>query len=108
LTRFRVVPFDPVLRDRRQEPARCEAWLRDQYQHPAEHRHTVAEVGRWLSENDVAYVRTFPSTVLEDESGDLFARAVDDWAIERWIAQLEWMWTLGGEGGLFFTIGRRR
>jgi SAM-dependent methyltransferase len=108
LTRFRVVPFDSVLRDRRQEPARRDAWLRDQYQHPEEHRHTVAEVKAWLSENDVEYLRTFPSTVLEEESGDLFARAVDDWAVERWIAQLGWMWTLGGEGGLFFTIGRRR
>ncbi len=35
-TRFRVVPFDPVLRDRRHEPARRDAWLRDQYQHPEE------------------------------------------------------------------------
>jgi SAM-dependent methyltransferase len=108
LTRFRVVPFDPVLRDRRQEPARRDAWLRDQYQHPEEHRHTVAGIKAWLSENEVEYLRTFPSTVLEEESGDLFARAVDDWFVERWIAQLGWMWSLGGEGGLFFTIGRRR
>jgi SAM-dependent methyltransferase len=107
-TRFRLVPFDPVLRDRRHEPARRDAWLRDQYQHPEEHCHTVAEIKRWLSETNVEYLRTFPSTVLEDESGDLFARDVDDWTVERWIAQLGWMWTLGGEGGLFLTIGRRR
>src|SRR4051812_9310114 len=37
---FRVTPFDPVLRDRRHEPARREAWLRDQYRHPEEHVHT--------------------------------------------------------------------
>ncbi|HEV8363865.1 MAG TPA: hypothetical protein VGQ52_10135, partial [Gemmatimonadaceae bacterium] len=97
-----------VLRDRRHEPARRDAWLRDQYQHPEEHCHTVAEIKRWLSETNVEYLRTFPSTVLEDESGDLFARDVDDWTVERWIAQLGWMWTLGGEGGLFLTIGRRR
>ena len=108
LTRFRIVPFDPVLRDRRHEAARREAWLRDQYQHPEEHRHTVAEMKAWFSVNDVEYLRTFPSTVLDEESGDLFAPAADDWAVERSIAQLEWMWTLGGEGGLFFTIGRRR
>src|SRR6185369_704667 len=30
LTGFRIVPFDPVLRDRAAEPARREAWLRDQ------------------------------------------------------------------------------
>lgn len=107
-TGFRFIPFDPVLDERRHEPARREAWLRDQYQHPEEHRHTAAEIKSWFSENEIEYLRTFPSTVLERDSGDLFARAVDDWAIERWIAQLGWMWTLGGEGGLFFTIGRRR
>jgi SAM-dependent methyltransferase len=107
-TGFRFVPFDPVLSERRHEPARREAWLRDQYQHPEEHRHTAAEIKAWFSENEIEYLRTFPSTVLERDSGDLFAPAVDDWAIERWIAQLGWMWSLGGEGGLFFTIGRRR
>jgi SAM-dependent methyltransferase len=107
-TRFRIVPFDPVLRERRHEPGRREAWLRDQYQHPEEHSHTVAEIRRWFADSDVEYRRSFPSTVLDDESDDLFARAVDDWNVERWIAQLGWMWTLGREGGLFFTIGARR
>jgi hypothetical protein len=107
LTKYRVVPFDPVLRDRRSEPARREAWLRDQYQHPEEHCHTVAEVKRWFTTSGIDYLRTFPTTVLEDEPGDLFRRAVDEWSVEACLAQLGWMWTLGGEGGLFFTIGRR-
>jgi SAM-dependent methyltransferase len=107
-TSFRIVPFDPVLRERRHEPARREAWLRDQYQHPVEHSHTVAEIKQWFAENGVDYLRSFPSTVLDDEPDDLFARAVDDWAIENWIAQVGWMWTLGVEGGLFVAIGRRR
>lgn len=103
---FRVVPFDPVLRERRHEPARHAAWLRDQYQHPEEHSHTVAELKRWFSDNGLDYLRSFPSTVLDDEPDDLFEPAVDDWAIEAWIAQLGWMWTLGSEGGLFVAIGR--
>jgi ubiquinone/menaquinone biosynthesis C-methylase UbiE len=107
-TQFRIVPFDPVLRERRHEPARRTAWLRDQYQHPEEHSYTVGEIKRWFFENDVEYLRSFPSTVLDDESRDLLACAVDDWQIERWIAQLGWMWTLSGEGGLFVAIGRRR
>jgi ubiquinone/menaquinone biosynthesis C-methylase UbiE len=107
-TQFRVVPLDPVLRDRHHEPARRTAWLRDQYQHPEEHSHTVGEIRRWFFENEVEYLRSFPSTVLDDESQDLFGSAVDDWKIERWIAQLGWMWTLSGEGGLFVAIGRRR
>ena len=107
LSGYRVVPFDPVLRERQAEPARREAWLRDQYQHPEEHRHTLAEVQRWFSENDVEYVRSYPSAVLGDEPEDLFAPAVDNWTFEGWLAQLGWMRTLGREGGLFFTIGRR-
>ena len=107
LSGYRVVPFDPVLRERRGEPARREAWLRDQYQHPEEHRHTLAEVQRWFAENGVEYVRSYPSAVLGDEPEDLFAPADDNWTFEGWLAQIGWMRRLGREGGLFFTIGRR-
>jgi SAM-dependent methyltransferase len=104
---YRLIPFDPVWRDRR-DPARREAWLRDQYQHPEEHRHTLAEVQSWFAENGVDYLRTYPSAVLGDESDGLVDPAVDNWRVEGWLAQLGWIWTLGHEGGLFFTIGRRR
>jgi SAM-dependent methyltransferase len=107
LTGFRVIPFDPVLRDRTHETARHDAWLRDQYQHPEEHRHTLAEVQGWFAENGVRYLRAYPSAVLGEEPGKLFARAADNWRPESWLAQLEWMRTLGHEGGLFFTIGQR-
>jgi hypothetical protein len=59
-------------------------------------------------ENDVEYLRTYPSAVWGDESRDLFARADDNWQLESWLAQLGWMRTLGREGGLFFTIGACR
>ncbi len=108
LTGFRLIPFDPVLRDRRHDAARREAWLRDQYQHPEEHCHTVGEVKRWFVENDVEYLRTYPSTMFGDDSTDLFAPVTDEWVVERWFAQIGWMWTLGAEGGLFMTIGRSR
>ena len=108
LSRFRFVPFDPILRDRRAEPARREAWLRDQYLHPEEHRHTLREVQSWFRDNGVEYLRAFPSALLGGEPGDLFAQAPDDWAPEALLAQLCWMWTLGGEGGLFVAVGRRR
>ena len=107
LSGFRLIPFDPVLRDRAGEPARQEAWLRDQYQHPEEHRHTLAEVQGWFAENRVEYLRAYPSAVLGDEPGELFARAADNWRPEGWLAQLGWIRALGHEGGLFFTVGRR-
>jgi SAM-dependent methyltransferase len=108
LTGFRWIPFDPILRDRRNEPDRREAWLRDQYRHPEEHRHTHGEVLRWFAENGVDYVRAFPSALLADDSEELFAPAEDCWAPEAWLAQLGWMRSLGAEGGLFVMVGRRR
>lgn len=108
VTGRRWIPFDPVLRDRESEPERREAWLRDQYAHPEEHRHSVAEVRRWFAENGVDWLRTYPSTMIGEEPADLFAPAADGWALEAWAAQLGWMWSLGGEGGLFVSVGRRR
>jgi len=107
LTRFRSVPFDPVLRERRGDDARREAWLRDQYRHPEEHCHTVSAVKRWFAENGVEYLRSFPSTVFEDAGDPLFAPAVDDWTVEAWLAQLGWVWTRRHDGGLFMMIGRQ-
>lgn len=112
LSRFRLVPFDPVLRDREGEPARKEAWLRDQYQHPEEHSHTIAQVQRWFAGNDIEFLRTYPSALVgdgdADELDDLFAPDADNWRAEGWLAQVGWVSALGREGGLFFTIGRRR
>jgi 2-polyprenyl-3-methyl-5-hydroxy-6-metoxy-1,4-benzoquinol methylase len=109
-TGYRWIPFDPVLRDRASEPERREAWLRDQYRHPEEHRHTVGEVLRWFDANEVDYVRAFPSALMhedEEEADDLFASQPDRWAPERWAAQLGWIGSLGHEGGLFVMVGRR-
>jgi len=104
---YRLVPFDPVLLDRSHEPARREAWLRDQYQHPEEHRHTLGEVQRWFRENGVEYIRAYPSALIGGESAELFAPAVDDWWVENWLAQLGWIRALAHEGGVFVTVGRR-
>jgi ubiquinone/menaquinone biosynthesis C-methylase UbiE/uncharacterized protein YbaR (Trm112 family) len=107
LSRCRFIPCDPVLCDRESEPTRCAAWLRDQYQHPEEHRHTLAEVQSWFAANDVEYVRAYPSAVLGEESEELFASAADNWRLEGWLAQIGWIGALGHEGGLFVTVGRR-
>ena len=110
-TGYRVIPFDPILRDRATEPERREAWLRDQYRHPEEHRHTVGEVLRWFDRTDVDYIRAFPSALMhedEEEADHLFAPQPDRWAPERWAAQVGWIGSLGHEGGLFVMVGRRR
>jgi SAM-dependent methyltransferase len=111
LTGFRWIPLDPVLRERAAEPARRLAWVRDQYRHPEEHRHTLAQVQRWFSASGVEYLRTYPSTLFADpppRGGELFAAAADDWGFENVLRQLGWSWTLGREGGLFVVVGRRQ
>ncbi|MFL5275978.1 MAG: class I SAM-dependent methyltransferase [Myxococcales bacterium] len=108
LSGFRLVPFDPVLRSREGEPARREAWLRDQYRHVEEHRHTVGEVRRWFRDNGVEWLRAVPDTLLGAEPpADLFAPAGDDWVVEDALAQLSWARRLAHEGGLFVAVGCR-
>jgi 2-polyprenyl-3-methyl-5-hydroxy-6-metoxy-1,4-benzoquinol methylase len=106
LTGYRWVPGDPVLAERQGEPARRRAWLRDQYQHVEEHRHTLGEVRSWFRASGFTYLRTFPSTLLGGEANELFAQE-DDWAVERAVAQLAWLRSLGGEGGLFVAVGAK-
>ncbi len=109
LTGLRWIPPDCVLRERRAEPARREAWLRDQYQHVEEHRHTLGEVQGWFRENRVEYLRAYPDTLLAAEplrEAGLFEPAADDWGFENFLAQLSWARTLSHEGGLFVVVGR--
>ena len=108
MSHYQFIPFDPVLSNRKNEPDRREAWLRDQYRHPEEHRHTLAEVQSWFAENDVEFVRAYPSALIGEDTDDLFVMAHDNWRLEGWLAQLGWIRKLGQEGGLFVTVGQRR
>lgn len=111
LTGFKVIPFDPVLRARDAEPERKKAWFRDQYEHPEEHRHTIAEVLGWFGENDIEYVRTYPNALIGAEpleGAELFDAAEDNWGFENVLSQIAWSKALASEGGLWVTIGRRR
>lgn len=107
LSGYRWIPFDRVLKDRRDDPERCAAWLRDQYQHPEERRHTLGEVRSWFADNEVDFIRTYPSSLLGEEPDDLLRPAEDHWPAEDWLAQLAWIAPLEREGGLFVTVGRR-
>jgi 2-polyprenyl-3-methyl-5-hydroxy-6-metoxy-1,4-benzoquinol methylase len=106
LTGFRWIPWDPVLRERAPQGDRRRAWLRDQYQHVQERTHSLREVQGWFRENRIEYLRTVPSALFGGETSDLFTQSPDDWLFEGLAAQLGWMRTLGGEGGLFIVVGR--
>ena len=53
------------------------------------------------------YLRTYPSLLMGEDDGDLLTAGQDYWPFEAWLSQIGWMATLGQEGGLFVTIGRR-
>ncbi|NWK94369.1 2-polyprenyl-3-methyl-5-hydroxy-6-metoxy-1,4-benzoquinol methylase [Sphingobium lactosutens] len=110
LSGWRWFPPDRVLADRKGQRERHRAWLQDQYRHPEEHRHTLAELRRWFAANGIDYVRSVPSALV---GGDDQYRALIDpeeggWWLEDLLAQFGWMASLGGEGGLFIAVGRAR
>jgi len=107
LSGYRCIPLDPVLRDRKSEFARKQAWIRDQYRHPEEHRHTAAQVRGWFAQNGIEYLRTYPSLLMGGTCENLFTADEDYWPLEAWLSQIGWMASLGHEGGLFVTVGRR-
>jgi SAM-dependent methyltransferase len=110
VSRYRWFGFDPVLRERKREPDRWKAWLRDQYLHPEEHRHTLAEVQGWFRKNGIEYVRAYPNPLIGADplvGGALFEPANDNWRFENVLAQLSWTRTLSHEGGLWVTVGHR-
>jgi hypothetical protein len=69
----------------------------------------VAEVQSRFAEDGVYYIRAFPGARLgdESESDSPFESAADSWLFEGWLAQIGWIGSIGHEGGLFVTVGRR-
>lgn len=104
----RWAPGDRALAERRDQPERRRAWLRDQYHHPQEHVHSLAQVRRWFADNGIAYIRAVPSAALglDDGALSLTEAEEDDWWLEDIAAQLGWIGRIGGEGGLFVMVGR--
>lgn len=110
LSGWRWAPGDRVLAERREEPERRRAWLRDQYRHPEEHRHSLGEVRRWFAANGIDYVRAVPSALLGQAGEDQKLTDAEEggWWLEDMLAQCGWMRALAAEGGLFVAIGRAR
>jgi hypothetical protein len=64
----------------------------------------------WFSESGIEYLRTYPNALIGAEplgGDDLFTPAEDDWGFENVISQIGWAWSIGYEGGLWVTVGRR-
>lgn len=105
----KILFLDPHLR-RNLSPSKRRAWIREQYLHPQERKHTLSETLGWFAEAGFDFTNSVPK-VLGDFSGDeaLFQNNDPGTPLDRRMAEIEMLFSrLGGEGGLFIVIGRKR
>ena len=103
--------FDPALRNMdRNDKDKINSWIRDQYTHPVESTHSYDEVLGWFNENNIDFINSYPSCEITPENNnDYFEKSSEGNAFERIIQQIFMIFTpLGGEGGLFIFIGRKK
>jgi len=101
--------MDPYLRKRLNQEKDM-AWFRDQYEHPVERKHSLDEVLGWLDENGIEFLGSIPSA-----NCDGSFKAINQMDgnrgsfLERLFAQIAMLFSnLGGEGGLFIIVGRKK
>jgi hypothetical protein len=103
--------FDPVLRKMdSSDEKKINSWIRDQYIHPVESTHSFDEVLSWFKENNIDFINSYPSCEISAENNsDHFKKRSAGKAYERIIQQVSMIFSpLGGEGGLFIFVGRKK
>jgi SAM-dependent methyltransferase len=103
--------IDPYLRMHGVQNAKKSAWFQDQYCHPHESSHTMDEVLQWFSQNQIEFVRSFPSAVFGgsfdlEYRRSLFEKQSAGSRMDRLLSQWQQMLT-DTEGGLFIMIGKK-
>jgi len=104
----RALILDPHLR-KPLSPDKRRAWIRDQYIHPVERKHSISEVLGWFEQAGFSFVSSIPK-IIGDFTGEekLFEPVSAGRPIDRLMAETEMLFSsYGGEGGLFIVIGRR-
>jgi 2-polyprenyl-3-methyl-5-hydroxy-6-metoxy-1,4-benzoquinol methylase len=113
---------DPTAKDRairkqlielEEDEAKRHTWYADQYEHPHESAHTVAEVLRWFRENGVEYVSSLPKIEPFGATPKRVfrPREVAGWrsgSLAHLMVQLGWIVTQNSGGGYFVLVGRKR
>jgi 2-polyprenyl-3-methyl-5-hydroxy-6-metoxy-1,4-benzoquinol methylase len=104
----KILRLDPHLR-KALSPEKRRAWIRDQYLHPQERKHSISEVMRWFEEDGFTFVSSIPKIVGTLKEGvPLFERRSPGSPLDWILAEMGMLVsTSGGEGGLFVCIGRR-
>ena len=105
----RVLVLDPHLR-KDLSPEKRRAWIKDQYHHPSERKHSMSETLDWFDEAGFDFISSIPK-IHGDFSLDepLFARQPPGSSFDRTMTEIEMLFShYGGEGGLYIMIGQRR
>lgn len=105
----RVLRLDPQLR-RQLSVEKRRAWIRDQYLHPQERKHTLSEVLKWFDETGFDFVSSIPRIGGRFSAEDgLFTPGAPGTGVDRFLAETSMLFTtFGGEGGLFILIGQKK
>jgi SAM-dependent methyltransferase len=106
----RWAALDPRLRGSRLDSGRWAAWYLDQYRHPHESKHSMAEVGKWFDLSGIDLTFTIPPVGGEDftEDTQLFRPRPSHGNLGYVVSELEMLLTGGRDGGLYTMIGRKR
>jgi SAM-dependent methyltransferase len=106
----RWAALDPRLRGSRLNTGRWAAWFMDQYRHPHESRHSMAEVEAWFDRAGLHPVFTIPPVGGEEftEETRVFRERSRRRRIDYFACELEMLLTGGRDGGLYMMIGRKR
>jgi SAM-dependent methyltransferase len=102
--------LDRRLRKGRLNAGRWAAWYRDQYRHPHESRHSMAEVERWFERAGIEVLTSIPPSGGEDftDRTQLFSKRAQAKPLDYFASELEMLLSGGRDGGLYMMIGRRR
>lgn len=105
----RVLFLDPHLRNNLSEEKR-RAWINDQYYHPQERKHSISELMRWFDEAGFSFVSSIPKIIGDfSDNESLFEPQDPGTPSDRIAAEIGMLFSrLGGEGGLYICIGRRK
>lgn len=105
----RVLFLDPHLRNNL-SPEKRRAWINDQYYHPQERKHSISELMRWFDEAGFSFVSSIPKIIGDvSDNEPLFEPQNPGTPSDRVAAEIGMLFSsLGGEGGLFICIGRRK
>jgi SAM-dependent methyltransferase len=107
--RFRSL--DPYLADPKVDEHKKRIWFADQYRHPHESKHSIAQVFEWFDGAGFEFMNAIPKPTPFGQMAPfepLFEPHPHGSASQHLLSELKLAVTGGAEGGFFVMIGRRK